>query len=225
MSRCRLLARIFCVAVVSIHAAACASNDIRWTEEVKLSDGRVIEIQRRVELTESGFPVQERGFRKSVEICYPPMNLRWKSSGAYVPDIFDIVDGKAYMHVPIGGCYECGLLGDPEPNAVVFVWEGGGWKRVAHDEFPERSGWNLLMSFVSAPAHQKNDPHGLITLQDKEKRMGSTLLEQKRYGWRRINEMHGWRSACTKCGRSQPNRSFTPAQEIFISDGKKACEQ
>lgn len=51
------------------------SDHIRWTEEVKLSDGRVIQIQRHVELTASGFPVQNRGFDKYQEICYPPLGI------------------------------------------------------------------------------------------------------------------------------------------------------
>lgn len=57
-------------------------DHVRWTEEVKLSDGKVIQIQRHGELTESGFPAQKRGLDKYHEICYPPMNIHWKSRAA-----------------------------------------------------------------------------------------------------------------------------------------------
>jgi hypothetical protein len=206
-------------------ALACASNDIRWSEEVRLSDGRIVQLQRRVELGESAFPLQQRGRRKSIEICYAPLKLHWKSSGAYIPDIFDIVEGKAYMHVPVTGCYECRVTGYPAPNALYFVWENAAWKRISHDKFPAASQWNLLMSFVSAPGHEQEDPHGLITLEDKEARPSSLSREQKRLGWRRVNESHAASEACKKCGQLQPqsNTTFEVAPEIFVNNGRNSC--
>ncbi|MBK5106454.1 MAG: hypothetical protein JJE42_19595, partial [Burkholderiales bacterium] len=138
----KTLAKAICLFALSAAFSACASNDIRWTEEVKLSDGRVIQIQRHVELTESGFPSQKRGLDRYQEICYPPMNIHWKSKGGYKPDIFDIVDGKAYMHVPIYDCFQCMLQGFPESDALYFVWHNGQWTRTTREEFPEASEWN-----------------------------------------------------------------------------------
>lgn len=209
--------RAFALSLAGVALTACASNDIRWTEEVKLSDGRVIELQRRVELTASGFPAQERGFVKYVEICYAPLKLRWRSLGAYVPDVLDIVDGKAYMHVPIGNCGECRALGYPDPNALHFVWENGAWKRIRHDEFPAASEWNLLRSFANR--RPQEDPRGLITLQEKERREYSVRDEQRRFGWRRMHERYLWRDACKQCGAPKTNESFSTAREIFDPGG------
>jgi hypothetical protein len=208
-----------------VSATACASNDIKWTEEVKLSDGHVVQVERRVELTESGFPVQKRGFAKYHELCYTPMKIRWKSQRGYQPDIFDIVDGKAYIHVPITGCYECRIHGDPDPNALYFVWDNDRWKRIRHEEFPRPSEWNLLMGIVSAAGNERDDPKGLLTLQDKERRLSSLRNEQKRLGWKRVNESYASRDACKKCGRTQSNTSFDVAPDIFVKDGASSCAQ
>ena len=227
----RKLIKTFCLLFMSLAVTGCAGvgiagDHIRWTEEVKLSDGRVIQLPRHVELTESGFPVQQRGFDKYQEICYPPMNIRWKSKAGYQPDIFDIVDGKAYMHVPLTGCTECRIHGDPSPNALYFVWDDGQWKRIKHEEFPAESEWNLLMQ--TNRGSTKTDPQGLITIADKTSgnwRDSSLRFEQKRLGWKRVNDAYDSRDACQKCGRSKPNALPGASAEIFINDGQNSCQQ
>ena len=204
----KLFAQTLCLVTLSTALSACASNDIRWTEEVRLSDGRIIQIQRHVELTESGFPVQKRGFDKYQEICYPPMNIRWKSNGGYQPDIFDIVDGKAYMHVPISDCFSCEHYGYPSTDALYFIWNDGEWKRVAHEDFPEASEWNLLMQ--TNLGSSEADPKGLITIADKTtgKWTDSTLrLDQKRLGWKRVSESSSRKGRCNAC-RGVTNRIY-----------------
>lgn len=208
---------------LSTTLTACAGNGIRWTEEVKLSDGKIIQLQRRTELTESGFPVQKRGFYKYHEICYPPMGIRWKSMRGYQPDIFDIVDGKAYMHVPISDCEKCRLHGFPASNALYFTWEINRWKRIAHGQFPEKSEWNLLMSIKAAPGHEQDDPHSLMTIADKERRQSSARYEQKHRGWKRVSDADGWRDSCNKCGRANPSPEVPP--EILFTDDKNKCNQ
>jgi hypothetical protein len=223
-SRMKTLAQILCLIALSSAFSACASNDIRWTEEVKLSDGRVIQIQRHVELTESGFPMQRRGLDRYQEICYPPMNIHWKAKAGFKPDIFDIVDGRAYMHVPLGACAECSAHDYPSPNALYFVWDNGKWRRIRYEEFPETSEWNLLMQ--TKGGSKETDPQGLITIEDKTtgKWTDSTLrLDQKRSGWRRVNEDYYWRDACRKCGPSGPNAT-SAVTDIFINDGKNSCQ-
>jgi hypothetical protein len=202
--------------------SACAGDLIRWTEEVKLSDGRVIQLQRQTELTASGFPVQKRGFYKYHEICYPPMGIRWKSKPGYRPDIFDIVDGKAYMHVPVTGCTECMLHGYPASDALYFVWEEGRWKRIPHEQFPEKSEWNLVISASSNSTRieQSND---IVVWQDKLNTFESSLHhEQKHRGWKRVNEGGNGIGRCNACRAVNVTTDQTP--EIFIDDGKNACQ-
>lgn len=219
----KIIARMFCFALLEVSLVACASNDIRWTEEVKLSDGRVVQIQRHVELTESGFPAQRRGVDKYQEICYPPMNIHWKSKGGYKPDIFDIVDGKAYIHVPISACVQCMLHGYPETDALYFRWDNGQWRRIRHNEFPNASEWNLLMQ--TSRGSTETDPQGLITIKDKAsgKWIDSTLrVDQKRSGWRRVNESYPGIGRCKSCRQVKVTTDLGP--EILIDDGKKNCQ-
>ena len=201
---------------------ACASNDLRWTEEVKLSDGKVVQIQRRVELTDSGFPFQQRGFNKYFEICYPPLNMHWKSKAPYQPDILDIVGGRAYMHVPISACISCMLFDYPKDDALYFAWEGGSWKRIRREEFPAAAEWNLFLSFKAAPGHEQDDAHGLVTLADKE-RPSSLRIEQQRYGWKRVNEQWPGIGQCEACSKVKVTTDMTP--EIFVNDGAPVCSQ
>lgn len=193
---------------------ACAGDQIRWTEEVKLSDGKVIQIQRHVELTRSGFPLQKRGFHKFHEICYPPMNIHWKSKPGYQPDIFDIVEGKAYMHVPVTSAAECYEQGSPETNALYFVWDNGHWRRIPQEEFPVASEWNLMMQTV--------DAQGLITTQDKASGPWDDTLRylQKRQGWKRINQSPEKGKGCLRWGSPLPEKVREPDEIIVPSDTK-----
>ncbi len=195
-------------------------DHVRWTEEVKLSDGKVIQIQRHGELTESGFPAQKRGLDKYHEICYPPMNIHWKSRGGYLPDIFDIVDGKAYMHVPVSAAAQCYEQGSPDTGAVYFVWDKGQWKRITHEEFPARSEWNLLQQVSrGSPA---TDPQGLITITDKTtgKWNDSGLrYERERFGWKRVSDSYASREGCAPWGKVS-----APITELLINDGKNSCQ-
>ena len=223
----KFLLQTLCVAVLSISFAVRAGDDIRWTEEVKLSDGRVVQIQRHVELTDSGFPLQRRGFTKYYEICYPPMDIHWKSKGGYQPDIFDIVDGKAYMHVPISDCFSCEHHGYPSTNALYFVWDNGTWKQIAHEDFPKGSEWNLLMQ--TNQGSKETDPQGLITIEDKTmgKQADSSLLrEQQRLGWKRVSDSHSWKGRCDAC-RGVKNRIYGDSKdifEIFVQGAAQFCQ-
>lgn len=208
--------------LLALPILGCAGNDhIRWTEEVKLSDGKVIQIQRHVELTESGFPVSRRGFDKYHEICYPPLGIHWKSRGGYQPDIFDIVDGKAYVHVPVTMELPCMEQGYPETGAIYFVWEDGRWKRISHEEFPAAAEWNLLMTAKGGST--STDARGSITLTEKTtgKWNDSGLrYEQKRFGWRRVNESYASREGC-KRWPVYPKENML---NIFVQENLTPCQ-
>ena len=47
-----ITARSLVVLVGLLGATACSGDDIRWTEEVRLHDGKVIQLKRRTELTD-----------------------------------------------------------------------------------------------------------------------------------------------------------------------------
>lgn len=197
----------------------CTGEEIKWTEEVQLHDGRVVQLKRKTEIGASGFPAQKRGLDHFYEFCYAPMGMHWKMRPPYMPDIFDIVDGKAYLHVPISGCTECQLQEYPESNALAFVWENGTWKKVSYDRFPIALRWNLLRN--DKGGEEKYDARGLVTLIHKASRDYGLLQNQKYKGWTRISQDKDY-PRCTKCkesGRVQTDKS----PEIFISSNRMEC--
>ena len=229
----KALLKFSAIALFGLSLAACAGDHIRWTEEVKLSDGSVIQIQRHIELTESGFPVSSRGFDKYHEICYPPLGIHWKSRGGYQPDIFDIVDGKAYVHVPVGSGVQCMEQCSPSTGAIYFVWESGRWKRISNDEFPTASEWNLLMT--AKRGSTSTDARGLITMTDKASGEFSDRdlrLEKKRFGWKRINESYAYREGCMPYGMAccvdetcqRATMELTRPISIFYKDTSNTCQ-
>jgi hypothetical protein len=197
--------------------AGCASNEIKWTEEVRLHDGRVVQVKRRTELTESGFPVQKRGFPKYFELCYAPLKLYWKSKPEYPPQVFDIVEGKAYIKVPVTGCSECTLQGYPLVDALYFQWSGTAWTRVEENKALAQLRFNLLEA-IYATNNEQYDARGLVTLSDKERRDASIYSSMKATS--RTGPYAG--GACEKCKKTWGTVKTDRSSEVLLSF-QKAC--
>lgn len=197
----------------------CAPTDIKWMEEVKLHDGKVIQLKRRTELTSSGFPVQKRGFEKYHEFCYAPMDIYWKSHSRYRPEVFDIVHGKAYAKVTITGCEECKLYGYPDTDALYFVWEGRAWRKIDYKEYPALLRLNLLTSPVEA--NSANDARGLISVAEKEKRDAQIYNSLRVRGVRGLNELPDIKGACNKCKTVNVMTPVLP--DVFLPSDQAHC--
>ena len=197
----------------------CAPTDIKWTEEVKLHDGKVIQLKRRTELTSSGFPVQKRGFNKYHQFCYVPMHIYWKSNPQYWPEVFDIVDGKAYAKVSLGSCSSCELHGYPDTDALYFVWADGAWKKIDYKEFPAQLRLNLLMNPFGR--NSAEDAHGLVSLAEKENRDASTSYSLKVTGARGVNELPDIKGLCNKCKAITGRKSEIP--DVFMPSSRTDC--
>lgn len=216
-----ITARALVVLAGLLGATACSGDDIRWTEEVRLNDGKVIQLKRRTELTSSGFPVQQRGFPAYHEFCYAPMGVYWKSKPSYTPETFDIVDGKAYAKVSLGhDCTRCMLHGYPETDALYFVWVDRVWKKIDHSVFPAQLRFNLLMSPKGRNASE--DARGLVSLAEKESREPSIYYSLKVTGARGLNELPDTKGACNKCKAIKITTDMTP--EVFIPTNHHGCE-
>jgi hypothetical protein len=222
--------KIFTAVLLTLLLTGCASvyvekhPVIEWSEDVKLSDGRIIQLKRKTELTKSGFPLHKRGVYKSHSYCYEPMQIQWTTYGGYKPDIFDIVDGKAYLHLPISGCFTCEKYEYPETSALYFVWKDDHWTRIEHDAFPEQSEWNLLIDPVSE--NPKKDAKGHLTVEQKRARDSSLSFYQMRDGWKRMNESHYRKNACEKC-RGVRNRYYGSDPDfprIFVKHNTENCK-
>lgn len=211
--------------------AACAPTVIDWNEEVKLHDGKIIVVKRHEELGRSGLPLAYRGSRKFWEFCYAPMGIHWKSKPDYFPEVFDVVDDKAYVRVTIGSCELCMLHGYPETSALYFVWEGAAWKKIEYKDFPPGLRVNILGN-----THYDDDGtldvRGLITVQQKEDREPnmSRLMRQRpeivglndRVTYQGLNKPPIYaRDACKKCKGIHGQTDSTP--EVFIPITSKDC--
>jgi len=196
----------------------CATNEIKWTEEVQLSDGSVVQVKRRTELSESGFPLQTRGFEKLHELCYAPLNLYWKSKSPYRPWVFDFVDGKAVIKVPVTGCTECTVHAYPAADALYFEWSNASWKRVEETEKLRSLKFNLLdQSHILDDG--KNDARGLITLAEKRRRDGS-IYESMRATGRTGPAKPG---ACERCRATWGKVQTDMTDEVQLPTERTIC--
>jgi hypothetical protein len=213
--------RALAILTGAVLATGCGGEEIKWTEEVRLHDGKVIQVKRRTELTGGGFPVQKRGFPKYHELCYAPLGVHWKSRPEYLPEVFEIVDGKAYAKVSLGNdCARCMEHGFPETDALYFTWTGQGWKPIGYPQFPPGLRFNLLASPVERdPA---NDARGLVSVADKEKRDASVYYSLRTTGAKGLNELPSRKGTCSKCKAS--GAEALPPAEIFMPSQTGNCD-
>jgi hypothetical protein len=198
----------------------CAPTVLDWSEEVKLHDGKIIVIKRHEEIGTSGFPVQRRGFRQYYQFCFAPMNIHWKSKPGYFPETFDIVDGKAYAKVSIGGQESCMLHGYPATNAIYFRWDGKAWQKIDYQEYPKGLRYNMLAG--THDQDPKRDVSGLVTIADKEKRDGEIYYVMRKFPEiTGLNETLDYRDACKKWIGARGLTTSTP--EIFLPATSKDC--
>jgi hypothetical protein len=201
---------------IACATSGCGNDEIKWTEEVQLQDGKVVQLKRRTEVSASGFPVQRRGFRQYNELCYPPLGIHWKSKAVYVPHVFDIVGGKAYVKVPITGCTECMLHDYPSSDALHFVWEAAGWRRIEAKDFPSKLGFNLLNN-ESSSIDRSGDAKGLVTLAEKQERDAAIYYEMKVTGRPRAHKP----GACDACRKVRVTTD--QSAEVFAPASKPGC--
>lgn len=213
---------------------ACAPTVLDWSEEVKLHDGTIIVIKRHDEIGATGFPLSHRGSRKYWQFCYAQMNIHWKSKPEYFPEVFDIVDGKAYVRVTITNCILCELHDYPETSALYFVWEGGAWKKIDYKDFPPRLRYNMLGN-THYDDDGTRDVHGFVTIEQKEHLDAAfyRLMRQRpeviggndRVTYNGPNRPPTYaREACKKCiGDKTTYYGGKPSNEVFLPSNSEGC--
>ena len=197
-----------------------------WDEEVKLHDGRVILIKRREASGGGGFPVSgmnPRGFVQYYEFCYPEMGVYWKSKGdpRYQPEILDIVNGKAYVKIPIWGPETCMFHDYPATNAIYFVWEGGGWKKIPYAQFPkEVRRTNLLLNAWGR--YPAGDVRGQLSVEMKEDRDSIYIAMKQTNG--RIQSLNDYPHMQGACERQRGGIKTTSTPEVFLPAKSDLCQ-
>jgi hypothetical protein len=146
-----------------------------WTEEVKLSDGRMVNVWRRARAHSGGFPNARRGSNIDFEVRYEPLRVRWKDevthSHVREPVSFDIIDGVPVLVLYIGDREGCRNRLPSDYSAQFLKWSDGQWIDVPQAQFPvERALMNLYTRYWGRTT--KDDARGLITWQLKAERNG-----------------------------------------------------
>lgn len=166
-----LIATVF-AALTLTGLAACGSSidTAEWTEEVRLSDGSIVQVSRKERAYSHGFPNAKRGALVSWALEYPPQNARWendgKSSGRRDPISFDLFDGVPHLVALVADRTFCLSRPPDEYRVQVLRWRDGRWQEVPQSEAPLD---RMLMNLAPAPwgRTSKDDYSGLIRLGDK----------------------------------------------------------
>lgn len=163
-------------AICLLGLGACSSADeAKWTEQVKLHDGRIIQLERRATRGHDDFPNPGRGSLGENELSYEARDVHWhnaKRSAGWILS-FDIFDGVPYLIVSGAGAEYCKAHGPAIYNAKFLRWENGAWVNVGQAGVPlARMKRNVAMNYWGATV--AGDAAGRMTWRPKieDRRLG-----------------------------------------------------
>jgi hypothetical protein len=160
---------ILLIGLIALTACGKSIDTAEWTEEVKLSDGRMVIVWRRARAYSGGFPNAQRGGDIDFELRYEPLGVYWKDATTPThvrrPKSFDVVDGVP--HLVLEGNWDVCVDRPKADYAAQFLkWVNGRWVNVPQAEFPvERVLMNLYQDYWGRST--KDDARGLITWERK----------------------------------------------------------
>ncbi|MFC3655005.1 hypothetical protein ACFOPN_04745 [Xanthomonas hyacinthi] len=137
---------------MAVALAGCSNKqEMRWKEQVWLSDGRRIDVDRYSVALKSGFPNTTDGPPVYQEINYAPLGVHWSTKDAGVNgsssmNTFDIIEGDAYLVVHDNDKLERFCIGKPKGSYLINVyrWHKGAMQKIdQHDAPIARMGINL----------------------------------------------------------------------------------
>ena len=134
--------------------AACADvREYKWTEDVRLSNGRTSLVQREEEYRRTadvgaGFkPAALLQRARMVAHLPSPIGQEVSFAGSLSPLVLDVVAGQAYLvcRATTARAVDEWKL-KPNELYVVFLWKTNQWMRISIDELPHEVHPNLLPS-------------------------------------------------------------------------------
>lgn len=136
------------------------ASPLRWTEDVRLPDGRIITLTRYQEFKgphELGQPPGASNYW--LEFHHPDTgnSIRWEqSSPPYLIPIALITKGKSSFMLTMPGvgmaweAYKC-----PNPIYLLFKQDNGqGWSKVDLSELPDK---NVIINLTYTPEEKRNE--------------------------------------------------------------------
>ena len=84
-------------------------REVRWTEEVKLHDGRIVQLERSARKIEDTLLNPTGGRLDGNDLFYRPLNVRWKSAPRSADWVlaFDVFDGVPHLVLDGAGWQYC----------------------------------------------------------------------------------------------------------------------
>lgn len=122
--------------------------EIKWKEEVKLHDGRVIVVERwgkRGGRAEPGQPPMQSWEEIRTKNPDTGEEIVWQEDAASGPYVLDFVNGTPYLAVSVDLLPSCRKYKFPKINFVFFKYEEKTWKRITLEQFPKYLDTNLLL--------------------------------------------------------------------------------
>lgn len=129
-----------------------ADPELRWQEEVRLHDGRVIVVDRWEKRQASG-ELGHRGAPLWSEVKAKNPNtgteVTWYEDHGSAPYVMDFVGDSAYVAAWVSFYEPCQKYGFPQRDFVFFKYDGT-WKQISFEEFPRGFDTNLLVNVWNA---------------------------------------------------------------------------
>jgi hypothetical protein len=143
-----------------------------WSEEVRLSDGRVIVVMQRHEVYEN------YGINQSwVTITLPELGGEQVWNAYLVPLRVDVDNGKVFVFGAPRGVRQFNFYRKPRNYLVAFQWNGSQFERILFLSVPERLRQEENV-FSCVPA----GPPKLLTLDQKQKQWCPVRGDKWRFG-------------------------------------------
>jgi hypothetical protein len=134
-----------------LNLSACSGVETAsWTEEVRLHDGRFIEVSRKVKSHKGGM-LSDSGTGGNIEfeIKYAPMKVVWKGPAELSPASFEIFDGVPHLVFFIHSSKYCIPKKKSDYADLFMRWREGQWEEVAQADFPiDKALMNLYLGYT-----------------------------------------------------------------------------
>ena len=205
--RCRM--KISCVAVVAISILLCAcSQERQFSEEVLLSDGRIIYAESEEVVGPNEFLIPGEGQTRQITIAFklPSQTVIWPGSpsndkpGSVFPITFDVLDSTPVVVLSV--YYNCQGFNKASDVLVPYAFNGRSWHQIDLDGIPLTWRRNLVQH--SDRKHFR--PGRVYTIEDKNLRIAADpadhsqriTLEHEVDSYRRIEK--GLEKRCAQLG-------------------------
>ena len=150
------LMRLMAIVLGSMAMTGCDVSR-NWTEEVRLADGSLIVIKRKMVRERFGEPGHPgRVLRQEIEYDKPGGVIRW--SGDVDPLIFYIAKDSIVVVAYLSTGEECRRYGYPKNKFMPYKLSNTSWQSIQMKDLPDGLEYNLLRSAWN------NGNQGLITL-------------------------------------------------------------